>query len=131
MEGVRVRQDLSTSLGDTSGTLMLLRNLLSVLLLPFVVVVVVPYALLDGAVGHLALNTVSLWLALRMIIGAELLVGGLVFFAWSVRLFASIGRGTLASWDPTQHLVAVGPYRHVRNPMISGVALMLLGEAQM
>jgi protein-S-isoprenylcysteine O-methyltransferase Ste14 len=26
-------------------------------------------------------------------------------------------------------MVAVGPYRHVRNPMISGVALMLAGQA--
>ena len=25
--------------------------------------------------------------------------------------------------------MAVGPYRHVRNPMISGVALILAGEA--
>ncbi|MFL5450235.1 MAG: methyltransferase family protein [Gemmatimonadales bacterium] len=108
---------------------MLLRHLLSVLLLPFVVVVVVPYALLDGAVGHLELNTASPCLVLRMIIGAALLLGGFGFFAWCVRLFASIGRGTLAPWDPTRHLVAVGPYRHVRNPMISGVALMLLGEA--
>lgn len=44
-------------------------------------------------------------------------------------LFARVGRGTLAPWDPTRHLVAAGPYRCVRNPMISGVALMLLGEA--
>jgi protein-S-isoprenylcysteine O-methyltransferase Ste14 len=58
-----------------------------------------------------------------------LLVAGLVFFAWCVGLFARVGRGTLAPWDPTRRLVVVGPYRHVRNPMISGVALMLLGEA--
>ena len=44
-------------------------------------------------------------------------------------LFARVGQGTLAPWDPTRRLVAVGPYRHVRNPMISGVAGMLLGEA--
>ncbi len=54
---------------------------------------------------------------------------GFVFFAWSVTLFTRVGRGTLAPWDPTRRLVAVGPYRHVRNPMISGVALMLSGEA--
>jgi len=46
-----------------------------------------------------------------------------------VRLFARVGRGTLAPWDPTRHLVVAGPYRYVRNAMISGVALMLLGEA--
>ncbi|HYU53886.1 MAG TPA: methyltransferase, partial [Gemmatimonadaceae bacterium] len=32
-------------------------------------------------------------------------------------------------WDPTKRLVAVGPYEYVRNPMITGVAGMLIGEA--
>jgi protein-S-isoprenylcysteine O-methyltransferase Ste14 len=58
-----------------------------------------------------------------------LFLGGLGLFVGSVGLFARVGRGTLAPWDPTRNLVAVGPYRYVRNPMISGVALMLLGEA--
>jgi protein-S-isoprenylcysteine O-methyltransferase Ste14 len=47
----------------------------------------------------------------------------------TVRLFAREGEGTLAPWDPTRKLVAHGPYRHVRNPMITGVLLVLLGEA--
>jgi protein-S-isoprenylcysteine O-methyltransferase Ste14 len=54
---------------------------------------------------------------------------GFALFAWCVALFARVGRGTLAPWDPTRRLVVVGPYRHVRNPMISGVLGMLLGEA--
>lgn len=54
---------------------------------------------------------------------------GLGLFAWCLVLFARIGQGTLAPWDPTKRLVAVGPYRRVRNPMISAVAAMLLGEA--
>jgi protein-S-isoprenylcysteine O-methyltransferase Ste14 len=45
-----------------------------------------------------------------------------------VLLFARVGRGTLAPWDPTRRLVIVGPYRHVRNPMITGVGSMLAGE---
>lgn len=49
--------------------------------------------------------------------------------AWTIRLFVSQGRGTLAPWDPTSRLVVAGPYRHVRNPMISGVLCVLLGEA--
>lgn len=108
---------------------MFLRHLLSVLLLPFVVVVVVPCLLLDGAAARLPRDTDSLWPVFRILAGAALLLGGLALFTWSIRLFASVGRGTLAPWDPTRHLVAVGPYRYVRNPMISGVALMLVGEA--
>ena len=52
-----------------------------------------------------------------------------VMWLWTVRLFARIGRGTLAPWDPTSELVVQGPYAHVRNPMITGVLAVLLGEA--
>jgi protein-S-isoprenylcysteine O-methyltransferase Ste14 len=55
--------------------------------------------------------------------------GGLALFGWCVSLFARVGQGTLAPWDPTRNLVAVGPYRYVRNPMISAVVLMLIGQA--
>jgi protein-S-isoprenylcysteine O-methyltransferase Ste14 len=61
--------------------------------------------------------------------GVGLLLAGVALFAWCLGLFARVGRGTLAPWDPTQRLVAVGPYRYVRNPMISGVVAMLFGEA--
>ena len=54
---------------------------------------------------------------------------GLVLFASSLRRFAVQGKGTLAPWDPPSQLVIVGPYRFVRNPMISGVLFTLFGEA--
>ena len=46
-----------------------------------------------------------------------------------MRLFATHGHGTPAPWDPPRRLVVLGPYRHVRNPMISGVVLFLIAEA--
>jgi protein-S-isoprenylcysteine O-methyltransferase Ste14 len=105
---------------------LVLRHLLAILLLPFVVVVVVPAWLLTPRVG-------APWadapLSAGLVAGGAVFLCGLALFAWCVLLFARVGRGTLAPWDPTRALVAVGPYRHVRNPMISGVALMLLGEA--
>jgi protein-S-isoprenylcysteine O-methyltransferase Ste14 len=61
--------------------------------------------------------------------GAALIFVGLVLVVWTVRLFVTVGRGTLAPWDPTSELVVRGPYRHVRNPMISGVGFVLAGEA--
>jgi protein-S-isoprenylcysteine O-methyltransferase Ste14 len=61
--------------------------------------------------------------------GALLVASGVALVAWTATLFARRGRGTIAPWDPTSRLVVVGPYRHVRNPMISGVLAILLGEA--
>ncbi len=45
------------------------------------------------------------------------------------RRFVTDGRGTLAPWDPPRELVVRGLYRYVRNPMISGVVSILVGEA--
>ena len=61
--------------------------------------------------------------------GIVVFLTGFGLFAWCVSLFAGVGQGTLAPWDPTRRLVAVGPYHYVRNPMISGVLTMLAGEA--
>ena len=63
------------------------------------------------------------------VLGATLIGLGLLLVVRTVALFATVGQGTLAPWDPTSRLVARGPYRHVRNPMISGVLSILLGEA--
>ena len=54
---------------------------------------------------------------------------GLALFVASLRRFANDGQGTLAPWDPPRRLVVSGPYRYVRNPMISGVLFVLFGEA--
>ncbi len=54
---------------------------------------------------------------------------GLLLAVWTVTLFMKFGAGTPAPWEPPQKLVIRGPYRHVRNPMIIGVLLMLMAEA--
>ena len=61
--------------------------------------------------------------------GVVLIALGLLLVVRTVSLLARIGRGTLAPWDATQRLVVRGPYRYVRNPMISGVLAIVLGEA--
>lgn len=48
---------------------------------------------------------------------------------WCVALFITIGKGTPAIFDPPKRFVIKGPYRYVRNPMVIGVLLMLIGEA--
>jgi protein-S-isoprenylcysteine O-methyltransferase Ste14 len=52
---------------------------------------------------------------------------GLFLLLWCVRDFFVSGRGTLAPWDPPRHLVVVGLYRFVRNPMYIAVLTLVLG----
>lgn len=106
---------------------MLLRHLLSIALLPFVVVVLVPRALLARDALNVSVPSATLLVSGR-IAGVLVFAAGFALFAWCVLLFARVGRGTLAPWDPTRRLVVVGPYRHVRNPMITAVCTMLAGE---
>ena len=54
---------------------------------------------------------------------------GILLAGWTTRLFVDRGEGTPAPWHPPTNLVVVGPYRHVRNPMIAGVLLMLTAES--
>jgi protein-S-isoprenylcysteine O-methyltransferase Ste14 len=106
-------------------------HLRAVLLLPFMVAVVIPGTLL----GLTGLDTFGLWQsspAARVslsILGGVCIILGLALMVATIRLFVTVGKGTLAPWDPTQRLVVQGVYRHVRNPMITGVFSILLGEA--
>lgn len=55
---------------------------------------------------------------------------GLALMVWTMWLFASKGGGgTPAPWRPIRNFVVSGPYRHVRNPMLIGVNLVLAAEA--
>ena len=108
--------------------MMLLRHLLAITVLPFVVAVMVPLWLARRNDAQLAPGLTALQL-LGQLGGLGLMLIGLVLFASSLRRFADDGQGTLAPWDPPRQLVVTGPYRYVRNPMISGVLFVLFGEA--
>ncbi|HEX2717670.1 MAG TPA: methyltransferase [Gemmatimonadaceae bacterium] len=104
----------------------LLRHLLAIAALPFMVTIVIPGWIVRGArVVPVHGGT----LLLVQLLGIVLLALGLLLFASSLRRFATEGDGTLAPWDPPRRLVVRGPYRYVRNPMISGVVFVLFGEA--
>ena len=62
---------------------------------------------------------------------AMFLVPGILLMAWTVTLFLRFGEGTAAPWDPPRRFVIKGPYRHVRNPMITGVFMTLVAESLM
>jgi protein-S-isoprenylcysteine O-methyltransferase Ste14 len=105
------------------------RQARAIALLPGNVTIVVPAVILiltagpDPGWGLGAVPT-----ALVVVIGIGLIAAGFSLWLWTVRLFSRIGRGTLAAWDQTSVLV-VEPCSYVRNPMITAVAVLLVGEA--
>jgi len=97
------------------------RWLAALLLLPINVLIIIPAILFDLEITDF--NYWTIWLSIA--IGLP----GLVLAISCVRLFATLGGGTPAPWDPIGNLIIIGPYRYVRNPMLSGVIIMLFSEA--
>src|SRR5262245_16427088 len=107
----------------------LLRQLRAIGPLPATATVLVPLVLclLNGT--NVGLGLPGAAAAIPVLAGCALVALGLLLMGETISLFARRGSGTLAPWDPTRKLVVEGPYRRVRNPMISGVFTVLLGEA--
>ena len=108
--------------------LALLRHVFAIAALPFVVTVAIPAWIARRRAIVFAIGSTPTERLLQLL-GAALLMLGLVLFVSSVRRFATEGEGTLAPWDPPRKLVVRGPYRYVRNPMISGVVFILFAES--
>jgi protein-S-isoprenylcysteine O-methyltransferase Ste14 len=97
----------------------ILRHLIS-FILPVTVLVVVPYLI------ERDLHLTWFWTTIP---GTVLICFGLLIIILTIRMFIRIGNGTLAPWDPTRKLITGSLYGYVRNPMILGVFITLLGEA--
>jgi protein-S-isoprenylcysteine O-methyltransferase Ste14 len=63
---------------------------------------------------------------LSLIIAVSLIAVGAGMTAWSVSHFLKV-KGTPVPFNPPPTLVMTGPYRFVRNPMLTGVFLLLFG----
>ncbi len=105
------------------------RQARAIAVLPGSVTLVVPgLILLFGRGPNIGWGLGEVLAALTALLGITLIASGFLFWARTVRLFARIGKGTLAPWDPTRRLVVEGPYRRLRNPMIVAVLAVLTGE---
>ena len=101
----------------------------SIIILPGSTLVIIPVVLLwvssDTRYAPQVVSPASLLFWLALVLAAT----GIALAGSTVRLMLHYGEGPPAPWDPTRKLVLMGPYRHVRNPMISGALLILLSEA--
>jgi protein-S-isoprenylcysteine O-methyltransferase Ste14 len=116
---------------DTRERRLWWRQLISILLFPVTMTLVIP-ALIVTAADARTPDLGSPLVVGLVTAGGLLIAGGLGLWTWTVVLFHRVGKGTLGVGDvmgEPVHLVVRGPYRHVRNPMITGVLCILLGEA--
>jgi protein-S-isoprenylcysteine O-methyltransferase Ste14 len=97
-----------------------LRNLLFTVVVPGSGGVYVPWLILTR--GGASPTPVA-WPA-----GAVIAIG-VGLYLWCLWVFAVVGRGTPGPWDPPRRLVAVGPYRWLRNPVYLAGMLIVLGQA--
>jgi protein-S-isoprenylcysteine O-methyltransferase Ste14 len=63
---------------------------------------------------------------LNIIVCVPVLAIGLFLMLWSVLHFVKV-KGTPVPFNPPPKLVTTGPYAHVRNPMLTGVFILLFG----
>ena len=127
--GPHCGNSIASARNDPMKTSLAVRSIISVLALPVMVTGVLPawlvstrgYAIGAGLPMPLNLIVATLGLAIAAL--------GVFLAAGCMMRFFSEGDGTVAPWDPPRKLVVRGTYRYVRNPMISGVLSIVLGEA--
>lgn len=98
--------------------------------LPIIVLVFIPFLIMlltnDTTLGWTIPSSLNTPI---MILGIAAILSGLVLLSVAIRMFSKIGKGTFAPWAPTEELVVDGLYSRTRSPMISGVLMVLAGEA--
>lgn len=106
----------------SEATRHLLTPLGFVAFLGIIVVFVVLSPVLDTFLGfpRLLPSRLFLWISLPVI------VCGILLIMWSMFHFFKV-KGTPVPFSPPPKLVTTGPYRYVRNPMLSGLSILLFG----
>lgn len=95
----------------------------AIILLPFNVAVLIPAIILFLSGYQFHFNR-----PVFVVTGIILILLAFLLAANTMYLFNTQGHGTAAPWEPPKKLVIKGPYRYVRNPMITSVLMFLLGE---
>lgn len=102
----------------------------SIIILPGTVLVFIPAAILWASwntrwhPSWASPDGVGFWAGVILAIPAIVLMA-----SSNIQFRRHGGGGTPAPWDPPHQLVVRGPYRYVRNPMLSGVIMFTAVEA--
>ena len=99
----------------------------AILILPFNVLISIPLLILYFS-GFEPIEIKNIFL---LFLASILFASGLILMIWTMKLFAQVGKGSPAPWNPINKLITAGPYAYVRNPMLLVVFLFLGGECLM
>jgi protein-S-isoprenylcysteine O-methyltransferase Ste14 len=102
------------------------RNLLTPLGLVFFFTLVFLFIITSLLLDRLLLLPPLFPLSLNIILAIPVLVIGSFLMLWSILYFIR-RKGTPVPFNPPPRLVTAGPYAHIRNPMLSGVFIIMLG----
>ncbi|MEE4262098.1 MAG: methyltransferase [Desulfobacteraceae bacterium] len=100
-----------------------------IILLPGTLLVFIPAAVLLLSRGTPLAPEFQYPMEVTSLVAAVVIAAGILLAISSTRLFIRSGQATPAPWNPPQALIVDGPYRYTRNPMISGVIIVLTGES--
>lgn len=104
------------------------KHVVSIFSLPVCILVIFPASLIAVFDWKLFWGYYFLSGAFALIFGLVFVALGLILLIYTISFFVLDGEGTLAPWYPTKHLIKRGIYGCVRNPMMLGVFLVLIGE---
>jgi protein-S-isoprenylcysteine O-methyltransferase Ste14 len=113
-----------TRLPSATGWKLGLKTAAFVVLYVGTVAIGIPVLLVWLADGRWALGLGS-----ARFFGIVPLIGGLITYLYCTAHLTGRGKGIPAPFDPTQRLVASGPYAMVRNPMYGAASLYFIGLA--
>lgn len=95
----------------------------AIIILPINVLIIIPAILL-----YLTNYSFNKPTVIQIIFALISFIIGTILAVWSMLTFKKFGSGTPAPWAPPKNFVVAGPYKCVRNPMISGVFFLLFAE---
>lgn len=98
----------------------------SILILPGTVLLAIPAMLVWLSRGTKLSASFCGWGDWKFWLATLLAIPGVILSLAAMAMFLRFGDGTPAPWDPPRKFVVKGVYRWVRNPMLSGVIIMLV-----
>lgn len=101
------------------------------LIFPLSFLVIIPAIILLTSCGKLRMNINTSEQAVLVLFAVAVGACGVWLTMSAIALFEHVGQGSILSMgkNHARTLITVGVYRHMRNPMILGVVLMLVSEA--